>query len=51
MKVRSTTVQLPTNQEPIKFNFKWDYKELLRKLEDGTLDLQDMVIVFKILII
>ncbi|CAG9764343.1 unnamed protein product [Ceutorhynchus assimilis] len=49
MKVPSTAVaaaplpETQTRQDNLKFNFNWEYKELLEKFENGTLDLQDMI--------
>ncbi|KAL1488416.1 hypothetical protein ABEB36_014889 [Hypothenemus hampei] len=43
MKVKSTGTELSNKPDNITFNFNWDYKELLKKFEDDTLDLNDIV--------
>lgn len=37
------TVDINDNQLQIEYNLKWDYDTLLKKWDDGTLDLKDMV--------
>ncbi|XP_030752015.1 uncharacterized protein LOC115879363 isoform X2 [Sitophilus oryzae] len=43
MRVLSENREMPQKNNKIQYNFNWDYKELLKKFEDGTLDLKDMI--------
>ncbi|XP_066139038.1 general transcription factor 3C polypeptide 6 [Euwallacea fornicatus] len=43
MKLPPTKIQMPATPGNINFNLDWDYKELLTRFENGTLDFDDMI--------
>ncbi|XP_066256711.1 uncharacterized protein [Euwallacea similis] len=43
MKLPPTKIQMPATPDNINFNLDWDYKELLTRFENGTLDFDDMI--------
>ncbi|KAF7268895.1 hypothetical protein GWI33_017997 [Rhynchophorus ferrugineus] len=43
MRVLPRKTKIPENNGIIKYKFNWNYHELLKKFEDGTLDLHDMI--------
>lgn len=43
MRILPLKTKQPANNGVIKYNFNWDYQELLKKFEDRTLDLNDMI--------
>lgn len=42
MKVSTNEIPLPDNNDNVQFNLNWDYKTLLKKFENGTLDYRSL---------